>query len=100
MVKVGDKVRDRVTGFKGVAVCRTEWLNGCVRIGVQPASCYTKDGETRMPEISTIDEGQLDIVKAHAVLASTVTRPRTSPIPDLGTGGDHEASPQQPEMTR
>lgn len=35
-IKLGDKVRDRVTGFEGIATHRTEFMNGCVQILVSP----------------------------------------------------------------
>ncbi len=35
-LKLGDEVVDSVSGFKGIAVARYEYLNGCVRIEVQP----------------------------------------------------------------
>ena len=41
MIKLGDEVRCSLTGFTGTAVSRSEWLFGCVRIGVQPPM---KDG--------------------------------------------------------
>lgn len=41
-IKLGGKVRDRVTGFEGVVVARTDWLYGCSRFGVQ--SSGMKDG--------------------------------------------------------
>ena len=59
-IQPGDTVKDTVTGFTGVAICRTEWLNGCVRIGIQPQKL--KDG--RPVESDTIDETQLELVKA------------------------------------
>jgi hypothetical protein len=31
-VRLGDKVRDRVTGYSGIATSRTEFLNGCIQI--------------------------------------------------------------------
>ena len=34
-LKLGQKVEDSITGYKGVAVARTMWLNGCERIAVQ-----------------------------------------------------------------
>ncbi len=43
MVKLGDKVKDSITGFEGVAVSRTEYLYGCVRVGVEGS---TKPGES------------------------------------------------------
>jgi hypothetical protein len=43
MIALGSIVKDSVTGLTGVAVCRSEWLWGCVRIGVQPQGF--KDGK-------------------------------------------------------
>ncbi len=34
--KLGDVLQDTISGFKGVAVASTEWLNGCVRVTLQP----------------------------------------------------------------
>lgn len=64
-VKLGDKVRDAVTGFEGIAVAKTEWLNGCMRITVQPP--IDKDG--KVPDSYTFDEPQLERVEAEAVSA-------------------------------
>ena len=30
MIKLGDKVKDSITGFSGVATGRCEYLNGCI----------------------------------------------------------------------
>ena len=35
-IELGDKVKDTVTGFTGIAVARTNWIAGCDRIIVQP----------------------------------------------------------------
>ncbi len=35
-IKLGDKVKDRVTGLTGIATSRTEFLNGCIQIEVTP----------------------------------------------------------------
>ncbi len=58
MIGLGDKVKDKVSGIVGTAVSRTEFLNGCVQYGIQPA---VKKGAT---EINTwnIDEEQLEKV--------------------------------------
>lgn len=42
-VKLGDKVKDTVTGFKGIATGRYTFLNGCIRIEVTPEEL--KDGK-------------------------------------------------------
>lgn len=58
-VKLGDEVECTVTGFKGIAVCRTQYLNGCDRLGVQPP--IDKDG--KHPEALHFDEMQLQVTK-------------------------------------
>jgi len=35
-IKLGNEFEDSVTGFKGIAVSRTEYLTGCDRIEIQP----------------------------------------------------------------
>ena len=35
-IHLGDRVKDKLTGFSGVVVAITEWLNGCTRMAVQP----------------------------------------------------------------
>lgn len=36
MIKMGDKVKDVISGFEGVATGRAEYLHGCVKILVEP----------------------------------------------------------------
>lgn len=64
LVVLGDRVKDKVTGLSGIAVARTEWLYGCIRITVQPEK-LGKDGN--VPETSTFDEPQLEVVKSQVV---------------------------------
>jgi hypothetical protein len=35
MVNLGANVTDRITGFSGIAIARTEYLYGCVRVCVE-----------------------------------------------------------------
>ena len=42
MVELGKRYSDSITGFAGVAVSRTEYLYGCVRVGLEGS---TKPGE-------------------------------------------------------
>jgi hypothetical protein len=35
-IRLGQKVRDSVTGFTGIAVSRCEYLNGCTHYGIAP----------------------------------------------------------------
>jgi len=75
-IKLGSECIDLVTGFKGIAVARTVWLNGCARVTLQPK--MGKDN--KVPETVTFDEPQLKLLKAAAVPQG----PRTTggPIPE------------------
>jgi hypothetical protein len=53
--EVGEKVKDTITGFQGVIVAKTKWLNGCIRYVVQSRK-RTSEGKTVE---DTIDEQQL-----------------------------------------
>lgn len=58
MINLGDKVKDKVSGLEGIAIARTEYLNGCVQFNVTPK--LTK-GKTEIVTWS-IDEEQLEVV--------------------------------------
>ena len=58
MVQLGDMVRDTITDFEGIAIARSEWLGGCVRIGVQ--NKQMKDGKP--VEETWFDENRLFII--------------------------------------
>jgi len=58
-IEVGDRVKDKLTGFTGIVIAKTEWLNGCSRMGVQ--SEKLKDGKTMDAE--WFDEVQLTVAK-------------------------------------
>lgn len=66
MVELGDEVKDMVSGFKGIAVAKHSYLEGCNRISVQPR--IDKDG--KLPESQSFDEPQLQIVKTSKVKRS------------------------------
>ena len=75
MIKLGNKVRDMVTGLEGIAISRIEYLNGCVQYGVRPK--VDKDGKSRDAEY--IDIAELKVVgKGVAVDAE----PNGGPVPD------------------
>jgi hypothetical protein len=59
MIKLGAKVRDTITNFQGIAVARTEWLHGCIRITIQPP--VRKDGT--LPDPQSFDEPQVFAVE-------------------------------------
>jgi len=76
-IKLGDEVRDVITGFRGIAVARTNWLYGCDRIVIQPP--VDKDG--KHPDNISFDEPSVKRVKKEKVKA---------PAKQKKTGGDKD----------
>ena len=75
-VVLGQEVKDRVTGYRGIVVSRTKYLQGCDRLCVQPK---WKKGE-EMPKPQDFDELDLIIV-GHGIL------PKPEPEPAKSTTG-------------
>ena len=80
-VKLGSKLRDTVTGLEGMAIAKTEWMNGCWRITLQPAEL--KDGKP--VDSSAFDVEQLELAKASKVAAA---KPHGGDRPDAGRAAD------------
>lgn len=57
-IRLGNKIRDTVTGFEGIAISRIEYLNGCTQFCVQPPI----DKEGKRPEGVYLDHAQLEVV--------------------------------------
>lgn len=57
-IELGRQVKDIVTGYKGIAYGRSEYMNGCAHVGIQPP--MKKDGE--LPELKWFDEPQIEYV--------------------------------------
>lgn len=55
MINLGSKVRDEISGFKGVAVGRIDYMYGCSRIVIEPDEL--KDG--KLLESATFDEQRI-----------------------------------------
>lgn len=64
-IDLGDLVEDQVTKFKGVAVSRHEFINGCTRFAVQ-SQTLKEDGVPS--EAQFFDEPQLTLVKKAVVV--------------------------------
>jgi hypothetical protein len=62
-IGLGDRVKDRISGFSGIVVARIEWLNYCNRYTIAPE--LLKDGKP--VESQTFDEDDLKVVKASAI---------------------------------
>lgn len=83
-IEVGDTARDSITGFEGVAIARTEWLNGCARIMIQPKALH----EGKPVEAQCFDEMQVELVEQKGFK------------PGRETGGPRPAATRAKDPTR
>lgn len=58
MIELGNKVKDIVTGFVGIATSRVTYLNGCKQICITPP--VGKDG--KVEEGRYVDIGQIESI--------------------------------------
>ena len=79
-VQLGDRVKDSITGFKGIAVAITEWLHACRRITIQPE---TVDKESKIPDSHTFDEPQLNILKVGVKAPKPVAAKKKTGGPEI-----------------
>lgn len=79
-IELGSKVKDRVTGFCGIAVARTKHLYMCDRYTVQPP--IDKDG--KIPEAFSMDGFALEVLEkpSDKILEN-------QPTPAAKVGGAH-----------
>jgi hypothetical protein len=69
-IALGDKVRDSISGFDGIATGRFEYLSGCVRIEVTPDR-LDKDG--KLIDYAVIDELRLVVISHAAAQSAEIT---------------------------
>ena len=62
-IKLGSKVRDKVTGLVGIATARTEFLNGCIQYSVQPKA----GKDNKVPEEIGVDSESLEVIQPKKV---------------------------------
>ena len=58
-IKLGDTVKDPITGFKGIAMSRTAYLHSCASVGVKPQKMHNG----KPIDMHWIDEPRLNVVK-------------------------------------
>ena len=84
IVGLGDRVRDRISGFRGIATCRSTFLYGCIRISITPEET-DKDGKVNQAE--WFDEPQVEVLETAAALATTKSD-KHGPREDVHRAGD------------
>lgn len=82
MIRLGQKVRDKITGYEGIAVARAVFLFGCSRVLVQPQE--TKEDGTPIEDYY-IDEQRLEVIKEETEFTRLAEQYTNSPEP--GPGG-------------
>jgi len=65
-VRLGDTVKSRVSGFIGVAVARHIYLQGGVRISVQP---IVDSDDGKLPQQETFDSSELVVLQRNESLS-------------------------------
>ncbi|MBA7611572.1 hypothetical protein ES703_18799 [subsurface metagenome] len=72
-ITLGQEVRDKITRFKGIAVAKCIYLNGCVQYLIQ----LLIDEKGEMPKDVWIDEQRLEIIcPDHNLLSVEITADR------------------------
>lgn len=84
-IKLGNKVRDKVSGLEGVVIGRHEWLYGCIRLSVQPAGLH----EGKPIDAVGLDEQQCDLIED--------TKPVVSAAAEVRPGGPRD-NPSRPSV--
>lgn len=89
-VNLGDEVKDKISGFIGIAVSRSEWLYNCVRIQVQPQGLH----EGKPIEVQHYDEDQLEVITpGKCAFVSEEVKP-------VATGGDRTMRDNRHQVKR
>lgn len=82
-VALGDRAKDRITGFQGIIVIKADFLTGCTRWGIQPE---TLGEHGVLGEVQHFDDGQLILVRAGVIpcrLPGTVEHEPGGPRPSV-----------------
>lgn len=81
MIKLGHKVKDIITGYKGTVIGRAEYVTGCVQLCVVPP--VDKDGKPQdanwIDEVRLEDLGASFVPHAAAVAANPAGPQRNAP---------------------
>lgn len=80
-IQLGCTAKDSITGFVGIVVSSTEWLNGCIRVQIQP----TELREGKPIEAQVFDIQQVEYVD---VGLKNETKPTGGDRPSIGRAKD------------
>jgi len=70
-IKLGQKVKDIVSGLTGITIAKVEYLNGCVQYAVKPKM---KEKDTETPQAEYIDVEQLQVINDGIIKKKKITK--------------------------
>ena len=82
---LGRLAKDTISGFTGVIESRTEWLNGCFRVGLAP-NRLDKDG--KMLGSHVFDAEQIEVLPEQIREEKSKGRRTNGPMPDTVRQGE------------
>lgn len=89
--KLGDRVKDKVSGFQGIATGKYSYLSGCDRLEVQPSAFTTPEGEMKLPDSKVFDVTNL-VVNEVGVVKLFHADSESDPMQRPGGPKDHQPS--------
>lgn len=81
-IPLGFTARDRISGIQGTAIARTQWLNGCWRIMIQPRQL--KDG--RPVDSCSFDYQQVELIEVGQEAPTEKPKGPGGPMPEPSQG--------------
>jgi hypothetical protein len=88
---LGDEVKDVVTGFKGIIRCKSRYLTGCDRYGLQ--SQILKEDGTPAGWV-WFDENELELVKSKKIkIGNVIVNKDAEPQLSIVNGGPRPNPP-------
>jgi len=69
-IELGDKVKDTITGFQGIAVQKAIHMNGCIRWCIQPPV----DKEGKFPDACWVDEHSIEVLEPQKIKVEQTKR--------------------------
>ena len=90
-IELGDRVKDKITGLKGIVTARHEYLYGCLRMAVQPEE--GKDGKPI--ETFVVDEPQLELLKKGVIVAKPTEEKKVEKTHGVRADPDVRSTPKR-----
>jgi len=81
-IKLGMKVKDKITEFKGILTAKVEYLYGCTQLGITPK--LNKNGKA---ETIYFDEGRIEMIGKGIKPSTVKVKKNGGPSNNIKVGG-------------